>query len=486
MKNSSRAQKAAPTGGLTVNSGRSAGLLGAALTPPAYGVLMADQQVGQPGELVVQPRLNLGAAGDRFEQEADRVASQVAGGLNAPAVRGVGGPSFQRLAAAPTAGVAVPSRVEADIGAARGGGQPLPPDVRAQMEQAMGTDFGRVRVHTDARAHALSRAIEARAFTTGHDVFFSQGALQLGSNTGRELLAHELAHVVQQNGFSPEHASTTVQRTYEEVLAQEATQRAMKLFADMVLSRAQRDRLQENKNAASQKNADKKTTRALGELAKKYADKFNHAYQVLKIWYQRSSGISLTYANVESIKPAEVSPEHKYAEHFIKGAKQAYADEGKRQFERAQKQEELLLGNRREVAQDNQNRPKILDTNIWSWGVNQAFIEGGAASKAAFVLHTEIGDDARALLTYMPGEDFLEAIRPSENYPEGMHWNLWHSAAKRPTWYALELAGLLDLGYRLDDDEKTMRPPQKVGTITLGTGKAGAEAYLIEEGILKR
>jgi len=90
--------------------------------------------------------------------------------------------------------------VEKSIQAARGGGQALDSGVRAQMEPAFGADFSGVRVHTSAGADALNRSLNARAFTTGQDVFFRQGAYSPGSSSGRELLAHELTHVVQQNG----------------------------------------------------------------------------------------------------------------------------------------------------------------------------------------------------------------------------------------------------------------------------------------------
>ena len=92
--------------------------------------------------------------------------------------------------------------VEESIQRARGGGQPLDGGVRAQMESAFGTDFGGVRTHTGAEADALNRALNARAFTTGGDIFFRGGEYQPGSSSGRELLAHELTHVVQQSGAS--------------------------------------------------------------------------------------------------------------------------------------------------------------------------------------------------------------------------------------------------------------------------------------------
>ena len=56
------------------------------------------------------------------------------------------------------------------------------------------------RIHTDSRADGLNQLLSARAFATGRDVFFRQGEYNPGSSAGRELLAHELTHVVQQNG----------------------------------------------------------------------------------------------------------------------------------------------------------------------------------------------------------------------------------------------------------------------------------------------
>jgi hypothetical protein len=90
--------------------------------------------------------------------------------------------------------------VERDIQSQRGGGQPLDTGVRGQMESSFGADFSRVRVHTGVQADSLNHELSARAFTTGHDIFFRHGAYQPGSTVGRELLAHELTHVVQQNG----------------------------------------------------------------------------------------------------------------------------------------------------------------------------------------------------------------------------------------------------------------------------------------------
>ena len=85
------------------------------------------------------------------------------------------------------------------INQARGGGQPLDTAVQKQMGAAMGHDFGGVKVHTGSESNELNRDLSARAFTSGQDVFFRQGDYDPGSDSGRELIAHELTHVVQQS-----------------------------------------------------------------------------------------------------------------------------------------------------------------------------------------------------------------------------------------------------------------------------------------------
>jgi hypothetical protein len=90
--------------------------------------------------------------------------------------------------------------VERSIDQARGGGQGMDHATQTRMESAFGANFSGVRIHADSRADALSQSLSARAFTTGTDVFFREGEYSPGTSGGRELLAHELTHVVQQNG----------------------------------------------------------------------------------------------------------------------------------------------------------------------------------------------------------------------------------------------------------------------------------------------
>ena len=95
------------------------------------------------------------------------------------------------------------------IDAKRGKGAELDRAARGELEQSLGHDFSDVRVHADAESAALSRALDAKAFTTGSDVFFGANAYDPGSSAGRELLAHELTHVVQQRG-APTSGELTV------------------------------------------------------------------------------------------------------------------------------------------------------------------------------------------------------------------------------------------------------------------------------------
>ncbi|MEH1776144.1 MAG: DUF4157 domain-containing protein [Nostoc sp.] len=97
-------------------------------------------------------------------------------------------------------GVTATSDLETSIQQERGSGQTLSDDIRQPMEQAFGTDFSSVKIHTDSRSDQLNQSIQARAFTTGQDIFFRQGEYAPESHGGKELLAHELTHVVQQNG----------------------------------------------------------------------------------------------------------------------------------------------------------------------------------------------------------------------------------------------------------------------------------------------
>ena len=82
-------------------------------------------------------------------------------------------------------------------------GEPLDAGTRAAMEPRFGHDFGKVRVHNDSRATESARAVNARAFTVGHDIVMGAGQFYPRTPAGHRLLAHELAHVVQQSRALP-------------------------------------------------------------------------------------------------------------------------------------------------------------------------------------------------------------------------------------------------------------------------------------------
>ncbi|MCP4136225.1 MAG: DUF4157 domain-containing protein [bacterium] len=95
---------------------------------------------------------------------------------------------------------AVDSSVESGIRSMKGGGQALSSSANKYYQSRFGHDFSNVKIHTGSKADNLSKAINARAFTTGNDIFFANGEYSPATRTGKMLLAHELTHVVQQGG----------------------------------------------------------------------------------------------------------------------------------------------------------------------------------------------------------------------------------------------------------------------------------------------
>lgn len=143
------------------------------------------------------PALEVRPAHDHFEQEADRAAATAlrSGTANA------GPPSLSPLPRAPDhAATPAPASVSEIV---RSAGTPLPTAVREDMERQFRSDFSRVRIHTGPAAAVSARAIDAAAYTSGENVVFGDSAYDPRTRHGRHLLAHELAHVVQQRGTAP-------------------------------------------------------------------------------------------------------------------------------------------------------------------------------------------------------------------------------------------------------------------------------------------
>ena len=200
----------------------------------------------------LQPKLTINTPGDKYEQEADRVAEQV---MRMPdvEVRDVASANEKnqrKCAACEGGGTVCPKCAEEEekiqmkplasqikpliqrqsameeeleeeeevlqtksigqsakqsspdltnrIQSSRGGGMVMDTGTRQFMEPRFGADFGEVRIHSNKQAADMNREINARAFTVGQDIYFNSGAYNPGSVEGKKLLAHELTHVVQQ------------------------------------------------------------------------------------------------------------------------------------------------------------------------------------------------------------------------------------------------------------------------------------------------
>lgn len=150
----------------------------------------------------IYPKLEVGAANDPAEREADLAAEQVLRG--GKVITGTGGapadqPGALRMKAnsAAQGGMAAPTSVESKINSKRGKGSALPKPLQQKLSHTFGTDFSGVSVHTDGASHGMNAELGAKAFTQGSDMFFGKGQYAPGTPEGDRLIAHEAAHVVQ-------------------------------------------------------------------------------------------------------------------------------------------------------------------------------------------------------------------------------------------------------------------------------------------------
>ncbi|MGC9524635.1 MAG: eCIS core domain-containing protein, partial [Limnospira sp.] len=210
------------------------------------------------GGLPFQPQLIVGAPGDKYEREADRMADIVmsmrlpstvepiqrqeeeTAEVISPTIQRINSHRPRRRSAIPYAllhsseesedeqnvNITLKSNknrkskrpksrafeadqdIERRLKAKKGSGNPLPEDTRDFMESRFGQDFGKVRVHTDGDAAWMNQELEAKAFTYGEDIYFNAGEYNPESEQGKKLLAHELTHTVQQTGSKAKDKST--------------------------------------------------------------------------------------------------------------------------------------------------------------------------------------------------------------------------------------------------------------------------------------
>ncbi|OYQ62243.1 hypothetical protein B9G53_23185 [Pseudanabaena sp. SR411] len=191
----------------------------------------------------IQAKLNIGEPDDKYEKEADNTAARVVKQINSSpqdsSVQKQEGEeaSLQRSLSSSIqreegieeedeelqmkslvqrreniSGGEALEDLESSIQSARGSGQSLDPSLQTKMGQAMGSNFSGVKIHTDSQSDQLNKSIQAKAFTTGQDVFFRQGAYEPSSRGGQELIAHELTHVMQQTGIQGKSDITKVSK----------------------------------------------------------------------------------------------------------------------------------------------------------------------------------------------------------------------------------------------------------------------------------
>lgn len=144
-------------------------------------------------------QLALGPADDRQELEADRVATRVMHRQEPTGARV--GPAAELPGAAPGS--------VGDV--LRMPGRPLDAATLGFFQPRFGRDFRDVRVHTDGAAAAAVEDVRAQAYTVGRHIAFGAGRYAPGTAAGRALLAHELAHVVQQRGTGRERVQRAVE-----------------------------------------------------------------------------------------------------------------------------------------------------------------------------------------------------------------------------------------------------------------------------------
>lgn len=213
------------------------------------------------GPQTIQPKLTVGAAGDKYEKEADAVADRVVNQINQPTsaaspiatpktptiqmkcsacneehVQKMGMPKDessnstsktkeQKEEEQSNGGQDRPnvmtksngqsnasSSLSSQLSSSKGGGNQLATPIANKMGQAIGSNFSNVRIHTNNKAVEMNRGLNARAFTHGSDIYFNKGQYNPQSTEGQRLLAHELTHVVQQKGQQPFSASGNPQK----------------------------------------------------------------------------------------------------------------------------------------------------------------------------------------------------------------------------------------------------------------------------------
>jgi Domain of unknown function (DUF4157) len=212
------------------------------ISPLSTGMPLIQRQCACGGgcprcqdNLTLQTKLKIGEPGDVYEQEADRIADEVMR-MPEPTIQRQMEPEedveemvqtkaisnsitpLQRSATAPNQASEVPEIVNDVL---RSPGQPLDPAIRNFMEPRFGNDFSHVRIHTDTKAAASAQSVHAAAYTVRNHIVFGEGQHNPKNNLGKQLLAHELTHVLQQSSINSDSTiilpEDSIKKKYQQI-----------------------------------------------------------------------------------------------------------------------------------------------------------------------------------------------------------------------------------------------------------------------------
>ncbi|MEO5564927.1 MAG: DUF4157 domain-containing protein [Chitinophagaceae bacterium] len=168
----------------------------------------------------VQTKLKVGAVDDPLEHEADVMANKVMSMQPVSAVESSGTQNIQRKCShceeedkaqrkplssfiqrkETGAGTVAGDAITSQVSSSKGRGESMDDGTKSFMESRFGTDFNGVKIHNDTESIQMNRELSAKAFTVGSDIYFNEGQYQPHSSEGKNLLAHELTHTIQQGG----------------------------------------------------------------------------------------------------------------------------------------------------------------------------------------------------------------------------------------------------------------------------------------------
>lgn len=187
----------------------------------------------------IQPKLSVGQPNDKYEQEADSIASKVVSMSNTPqssqttatsisatntsqpqrkTLANTISPIVQKASNNSNKSKSTSSDISQKLNSRNGKGDTMEPNTKDYMESRFGTNFSDVRIHKDENAVQMSQNLGARAFTNGSNIYFNKGQYSPNSKGGKHLLAHELTHTIQQKG------TNAVQRAIIQKQAAESTE----------------------------------------------------------------------------------------------------------------------------------------------------------------------------------------------------------------------------------------------------------------------